>query len=183
MSQINKYYHLKNQLQYIRADMRRFEENKIEQKKMEKRADELNGELNALINEFSMENSKGEDKKSDLLAALTHIIHEIEAIRGRNLYPGLNQNMIISGYLFGMIVSELRLSLKLDVGIPTNPIYAQGKYKPWECDEFLILLNEIKDELINTKFASFLLLIQFFEDRIEGSIWKFVEELRNKGII
>jgi hypothetical protein len=185
MPQIAKYFEL---LQEINISNLKLKYLKDEPKQIKDYQDELSAheELKRQLQELETELQKT-DESADLIRIgyvkiLNGTIKAFERIQHYNIYyPDLNQGMVISGYLFGLILNDLKSTLTTEGHYYPIPRFYMSE-KAWDAYAFYELLQSLKEKLVSDLFKTKMNGIEFYEE-IKTSINNFLNLLREKGQI
>jgi hypothetical protein len=106
--------------------------------------------------------------------SLLNKLSKIENLGG--YFPDLNQGMVISGYLFGLILNDYRTNLTSEGNYcPVAHIY-MSKQK-WPAIDLKKLLLEISQDLLSIRFNCKMDAINFYEG-IRRGFYRLIENLR-----
>ncbi len=146
-----------------------------------------NSDLNTKLEELRKSLETSNNAADEIRSGYSHIIKGVLKSFSRiekwpGYYPDLSQGMIIPGYLFLMILSDLKTNLTTEGSYrPIPHIYMSEQ--EWPVTDLKNILIQLDEELSNIQFNNKVDAINFYEKRVRSCFERQMHILKELRLI
>jgi len=184
MSTTSKYFDSLQEIQRFEYQIHFLEEDGVKGKEYETILNKLKSvktEADNIKTSLEQINDHADGIRIGMITVANSLIEQFEYFRKYPfMFPDLNQNMIIPGYLIGKISHAFKDVVIFEGSYSSISIYP-SKHE-WNYDALESLIKEIRAELQNTQFMTLMDGVNFYQTIFDRTK-KIVTDLREKGVI
>jgi len=181
MSTSSTYFDLTLEVQRLEYRIHYLKEDQVSGKEYDTTLKELEiaKSEHRIIEASLMENNNHSDKvRMGMIAVANSLIEQFEYFRKyRFIFPDLNQDMIVPGYIVAKILNAFKEVVIFEGGYSSISIHP-SKYE-WNFDKLENLIIELRKELQQMQFLNFMEGIKYYEtihDRTSPIINELIEQ-------